>query len=110
MGTMMNSRGRNELEEFLTELVLHVENLEDVDTFLEVLKYLQDERVRRSRESGNPVHPRAADSNRYDIFRISPDEVVRVAFVMGAENARKLVLDFHARGDGVYFYLEADVG
>jgi len=110
MDTMMNSRDRNELEEFLTELVLHVENLEDLDTFLEVLKYLQDERVRRARESGNPAHPRVADSCRYDIFRISADEVARVAFVRGAENARKLVLDFHARGDGVYFFREAESG
>lgn len=110
MDTMMNSKGRDELEEFLMELVLHVENPEDVDTFLEILKYLQDERVRRARESAIPAHPRVTDSSRYDIFKISPDEVARVAFVRGAENARKVVLEFHARGDGVYFSRQADAG
>ena len=110
MDTTMDSRDRNELEEFLEELVLHVERLEDVDTLLEILRTLKYDRVERAREYRASADFRVEHLDRYDIFKIYPNQFERVAFVRGAENARKVMQHFNARGDAVYFLHQSDGG
>ena len=110
MDTTMDSRTRNGLEGFFEELALHVERLEDVDAVLEVLRSLRHERIEKARESRASADSGVDQLDRYDIFKIYANQFERVAFVRGAENARKALLHFNARGDAVYFLHPSDVG
>jgi hypothetical protein len=109
MDTTMHSRTRNGLEGFLEELALQVQRLEDLDAVLEILRTLRDERIERARESRASADSGVEQLDRYDIFKIYANQFERVAFVRGAENARKVLLHFNARGDAVYFLRQSDV-
>lgn len=109
MDTTMDSRTRNGLEGFLEELALHVERLEDVDAVLEILRSLRHQRIESARESRASTDSGVEQLDRYDIFKIYANQLERVAFVKGAENAKKVLLHFNARGDAVYFLRQSDV-
>jgi hypothetical protein len=98
-----------ELEEFLRELVLHIEHPEDVDTLLGILKELEDANRNMAEKRGSQANGRSAVPGRYDIFKMSPERIVRVGFVRGAENAKMIVPCLNSLGDGVYFLHESDV-
>jgi len=109
MDTTMDSRTRNGLEGFFEELALHVERLEDVDAVLEILGGLRHQRIEQARESRASADSGVEQLDRYDIFKIYANQFERVAFVRGAENARKVLLHFNARGDAVYFLHQSDI-
>jgi hypothetical protein len=109
MATTRDSQERKELEEFLRELVLHVEHPEDVDTLLGILKELEDANLRMAERQGSRANRRSAVPGRYDIFKMSPELIVRVGFVKGAENAKMIMVCLNTLGDGVYFLRRSDV-
>lgn len=110
MKSALESKNRQALEEFLQELVLHVERPEDVDALLGVLRELRDTDVETpSLQTGLDEDPRMAVlMDRYDIFKMHSDRVVRIGFVRGVENARRVRPGLNSMRDSVYFLHESD--
>jgi len=95
------------LEKFLQDLVLQVDQPGAVDALMEVLKELKNVNV-------VPVHKRVTKHasgdlqlGRYDIFKMYPDRIVRIGFVRGAENAKRVLPSLNSIGDSVYFLHES---
>jgi len=97
---------RQELEQFLEELVLHVERPEDIETLLEILKTLKDAESDAQHFSvhWSRVRPQL---DRYDIFRMSRDRIVRIGFVRGAEYARRVLPGLQSLEGRIYFLHES---
>lgn len=110
MDTTLDSQDKNGLEEFLQELVLHIESPEEVDTLRGILRDIRDSGVQTTQE-GDWLTCRAdADSSRYDIFRLCPNRIVRIGFVRGEENAKKVIPHLNALGNGLYFLHQSSPG
>lgn len=91
------------LEEFLEDLISHEDRPQQVDVLLEILKELKDAGIKSARRRASP--PARIDSrlDRYDIFKMYPDRIVRIGFVRGAENARRVLPSLNSVGDSFYF-------
>jgi hypothetical protein len=110
MDTTLDSQDGNGLEEFLQELVLHIERPEEVDTLRGILKDIKDPGVQTT-QACDWLECRAnADSSRYEIFRLCPNRIVRIGFVRGAENAKKVIPHLNALGNGLYFLHQSSSG
>jgi hypothetical protein len=90
-------------EEFLQELILDIDRPEAIDLLLEILAELRKRSFGAKQTPQCRNTPRTASPDRYDIFRIYPDRVVRIGFVRGAENAKRVLPGLHALGGNLYF-------
>jgi len=102
METTIDIRNRK-LEDFLQELILDIDRPEAIDLLLEILTELKKRSFGAKQTPRCRNTPRAASPDRYDIFRIYPDLVVRIGFVKGAENAKRVLPGLHALGGNLYF-------
>lgn len=105
---LMDSEDRQALEEFLQELVLQVDQPEAVDVLLGILRELKDNSVEPSHMGPSHIDRAEILLDRYDIFRMEADRIVRVGFVRGAENAKKVMPSLNSLGDDLYFLYETD--
>jgi len=92
-----------QLEEFLEELVLHIDRPEAIDVLLGILTELKRSSFETNQKQPGQGTPAGASPDRYDIFKMSPDRIVRIGFVRGAENAKRVLPGLHSLGGSLYF-------
>jgi len=107
MNSTKKSNQKDSLEEFLQEFVLQIDQPEQVDLLLEILKELRSITERSSAAPAQGRRQAEARADRYDILKMYPDRIARIGFVKGAENARRMLSSLPALGDSVYFLHES---
>jgi hypothetical protein len=107
MDSTRKSSDNGSLEQFLEDLILHIDQPEQVDLLLEILKEIKSTTAGPAR-AGTQRSPQAeVRADRYDILKIYPHRIARLGFVKGAENARRVSPSLPALGDCVYFLHES---
>jgi hypothetical protein len=89
--------------DFLQDLVLQVDRPEEVDVLLEILNHLKDTNAETDRARALRQVRTEMFLDRYDIFRMYPDRIVRIGFVKGAENAKRVLPGLNSFRGSVYF-------
>jgi len=110
MESTLDSQNRRELEEFLQELVLYVDSPEEVDALLGILREIKETNIETQQleAASTEVERMEVLLDRYDIFKVYPDRVVRIGFVRGIENASRVRPGLNSMRDSVYFLHESD--
>jgi len=103
MNSLSDSRNRQMLEEFLQDLIVHSERPGEVDLLVELLEELRQAEREPQRQQTSASLRLGVRSDRYDIFKKYPDRVVRIGFVRGVENARRVLPGLNSRGGTTYF-------
>ena len=78
MNSTKKSNQRDSLEEFLQEFVLQIDQPEQVDLLLEILKELRSITERSSAAPAQGRRQAEAPADRYDILKMYPDRIARI--------------------------------
>jgi hypothetical protein len=102
MDSATNSRNQAALEEFLEDLLLHSNRPEQIDLLLELLRDVQQSNRQAVQGAGLQSVSRD-ESSRFDVFKISEDGILRIGFVKGIDNAKKILPGLNSVRNGAYF-------
>jgi len=110
MESTLDSRNQQNLEKFLQDLILNVDRPEQVGLLLDILQEISH--ARSEPQQKHVSRPARAEPrlDRYDIFKMYPDRIVRIGFVKGVENARRVLPSLNSLGDSVYFLHDSSLG
>jgi hypothetical protein len=103
MDSATNSRNQGTLEEFLEDLLLHSNRPEQIDLLLEVLRDVQQSNKQSIQAQGLQSVPQDESGGRFDVFKISEDGILRIGFVRGIDNAKKILPGLNSARTGAYF-------
>ncbi len=107
MKSISDSANQHALEEFLEDLIVHSNRPDQVDFLLEILQQIRHAGGETVDEC-TPASQRAElRLDRYDIFKMCPDRIVRIGFVKGAENAKRVLPSLNALGGSLYFVYDS---
>lgn len=107
MDSIRRSHEISSLEEFLEELILQIDEPEQIDVLLDILKEIRSASARPA-AAGIQRHAKGdARVERYDIVKKYPHRIARIGFVKGAENARRMLPGLRSLGSSVYFLHQA---
>ncbi len=108
MKSAFDSLNKQNLEEFLEDLITNSDRPDQVDLLVEILREIQQAGTELPEEA--PARDVRVRSDRYDIFKKYPDRVVRIGFVKGAENAKRVLPGLNSTGESVYFLRDSTLG
>jgi len=106
----LDSQNRQNLEDFLQDLITHSDRPEQVDLLLEILNELHQEGSELTEQQASETTEVRVRFDRYDIFKMYPDRVVRIGFVRGMENAKRVLPGLNSLGGSVYFLSDGSLG
>jgi hypothetical protein len=107
MEFLLNGKNHEELEEFLQDLLLHATRPEEIDSLLQLLRTVQRSRTEAALEPLPQDVPQDEIGGRFDVFKINAAGILRIGFVRGIDNAKKILPSLNAVKDGVYFLYDA---
>ena len=110
MESTSDSRNQQNLEEFIHDLIVHVDRPDQIDLLLDILQELNHARSEPSPKRLSRPDRVEARLDRYDIFKMYPDRIVRIGFVKGVDNARKVLPSLNSLGESVYFLHDSNPG
>jgi hypothetical protein len=107
MDSATDSRNQGALEEFLEDLLLHSNRPEQIDLLLEVLRDVQQSNRQALQAESLRSVPPDESGGRFDVFKISEDGILRIGFVRGIDNAKKILPGLNSVRNGTYFLYDA---
>jgi hypothetical protein len=110
METTLDSRNEENLEQFIQDLILNVDRPEQVGLLLEILQEIHHSRTEPAQKRVSRPARVEARLGRYDIFKMYPDRIVRIGFVRGVENAKRVLPGLNSTGESVYFLHDSTLG
>ncbi|HXX45104.1 MAG TPA: hypothetical protein VEJ38_10260 [Candidatus Acidoferrales bacterium] len=106
----MDSRNEQNLEQFIQDLILNVDRPEQVGLLLEILQEIHHSKNEPAQKRVSRPARVEAHRDRYDIFKMYPDRIVRIGFVKGVENAKRVLPSLNSLGESVYFLHDSTLG
>jgi hypothetical protein len=110
MESTLDSRNQQNLEEFIQDLIVHVDRPDQVDLLLDILQEINHAGSEPPQKRVSRPARVEARLDRYDIFKMYPDRIVRIGFVKGVDNARKVLPSLNSLGESVYFLHDSSLG
>ena len=110
MESTLDSRNQQNLEKFLQDLILNVDRPEQVGLLLDILQEISHARSEPQQKHASRPARGEPRLDRYDIFKMYPDRIVRIGFVKGVENARRVLPSLNSLGGSVYFLHDSSLG
>jgi hypothetical protein len=91
------------LEQFLEELILQSNRPDEIDSLFEALQSVQKSSAKFATIDDANYDPSDGVEGRFDFFKICPDGILRIGYVRGVENAKKILPNLNSQKDGLYF-------
>ncbi len=106
MKFQMSNRNRRLLDEFLERLLSEANRKEGTDSSVEDGRRVSEAAKHPGDGRNAMADPVGKPDARFDVFRMRPDGIVRIGFVQGIEDAKKLLPRLNSKGGGVYFVFD----